>query len=142
MTGKELQDLRIGDIVIISTHGQNKGKRGQVDDIIRGSAYLRPLDGEFTFYNQSSRTKNENGLYRFAHETIQVYPRKEKPLALQIYRFIVGIGYGDENWISVICTNEDDAFKMIYQDVLKHVCEEDITITFKDIIPFTYGTII
>lgn len=84
MNKEELKNLRIGDIVIVSGHGNNKGKRGIVNDIVRfggerGETYLNPLDGEFTFYNQNTRRRNKDGLYGFAHQTIQLYSTKEAP---------------------------------------------------------------
>ena len=94
MDKKEHKNLKVGDIVVISGQGYNKGKRGIVSSIQiiydnRSEVYLKPLDGEFIFYNKNIRTKNKDGLYGFSSTTIQFYTQKEKPLLLLIYRFFV-----------------------------------------------------
>jgi hypothetical protein len=87
MTKDEFLNLRIGDTVVITNHGKNKGKMGIVDDIIRGGvfglgcAYLEPFECEFEFSN-SLRPKNKEGLYGWNHHGIN-YPKS--PVSKDFY---------------------------------------------------------
>jgi len=85
MNQKELKNLKVGNIVVITTHGGNQGKRGMVTEILRdmwgeSNVYLQPLDGEFTFYNPKTRRKNKHGFYAFAHQTFQLIPSIDEPI--------------------------------------------------------------
>ena len=152
MNKKELQNLRIGDVVVISAkNSKNNGKRGTVIDIVRqydkGNITVRPLDCVFVMATRGYQKIAEDGNLWWSHYALQLDGKeiKEKILPkskLQIYRFVVDIGWDEQHWNSVVCTNKDDALKMIHADMLTYACEEDICITFKDIVPFTYGTII
>jgi hypothetical protein len=74
MTKKEFQQLRIGDYVQVTTHGQNKGKIGVVDDIVRwfggGSIFLKPYNCEFGFTEKYVR-RTKNGVTSFHHENVR-----------------------------------------------------------------------
>ena len=80
MDKKQFNNLRIGDTVIVTIHGQNKGKIGVVEDIVRfggyGTAYLRPVGCEFGFSNP--RKKNKDSLYGFTNSSIQIIKPGEK----------------------------------------------------------------
>jgi hypothetical protein len=80
MTREEFGKVQIGDMVVITVHGQNYGKKGIVFDMHRdknfgtGWVYLEPYECEFTFSNP--RKTNKDGFYIFRHPFIG-YPKKE-----------------------------------------------------------------
>ena len=75
MNREEFKKLRIGDYVQVTQHGQNKGKIGIVEDILRGpfksrSVYLKPYECEFSFINKSSR-RQKDGLTSFSYVSLR-----------------------------------------------------------------------
>ena len=131
MTKKELQNLRIGDIVVISIHGNNKGKRGTVDDIIRyecgGVVYLTPLDCEFTFYNPKTRCKDKNGLYQFRHESIQL----DKPIVKKEFYMVPMLGKKPITWSADNFTSKE---LIVIDRFIKELIENASDVTLNDIL--------
>lgn len=94
MTQSEFWNLEVGDIVIVTAHGRNKGKKGEVAEISRsthgrGPIYLKPLDGEFEFYSPRTRNINKDGLFAFSYETIALAEKRPKK------EFYIGVMFGE-----------------------------------------------
>ena len=74
MLKSEFNNLRMGDTVVITNHGRNKGKMGIVKNIVRhdvneGTIYIEPIDCDFSFTN-SYRKPNKEGLYSWSRQSI------------------------------------------------------------------------
>jgi hypothetical protein len=78
MTRQEFENLKAGDVVVITQHGKNRGRQGTVSEISNGTVYLTPLNCEFEFSNKNSWRlhRRKEGLYGFGYESIN-YPTKE-----------------------------------------------------------------
>jgi len=81
MRKEEVLDLRIGNIVVVSSkNSKNLGKRGTVRDIIRfdGSANIlvEPIDCQFEF-SKGQEPFTKNGAYKYSHYALQL---DDKPL--------------------------------------------------------------
>jgi len=145
MTKQELLNLRIGNKVVITNHGKNKGKMGIVNDIIRGPfgagmVYIEPIDCKFEFTHKNYHTTNDEGYYAWNYYSIG-YPKIRKP-TLVIFRFKVYTDYNSMFRSGVISTNEDDARKIIYDETIKTFDDDDILIELEAILPMIEGTII
>jgi len=151
MNKKEFSNLKTGEVVIITVHGKNFGKQGIVEAIHYnrnnegGRAYLRPLNCIFEFSKSVNSVRiSDNGLCRFGHSNISYLnktPNVTKP-KLQIYRFTLYLDCDDMVFCSAISTNETDAHRFIFKELIKKFEEDDICLVFKDILPITEGTII
>lgn len=89
MTRDEFKNLKLGEVVQITTYGKNRGKMGIVKEIRRdfkdwetapsvyqsGSVYLKPLNCVFDFVNGLQKRKNKNGFYSWSHRGVN-YPNK------------------------------------------------------------------
>ena len=76
MTKNELKNLKIGDRVVITTHGKNQGKMGIVNGVYDWGAYLEPFQCEFEFSKSTHKLTDENGNYGFNVGSI-AYPKKQ-----------------------------------------------------------------
>jgi len=82
MTKNEFNNLRIGDTVVVTNHGRNKGKMGTVRDIVRhdineGAIYIEPIDCEFGFAN-SYRKPNKEGCWSWSRQSIGLPKKNSK----------------------------------------------------------------
>lgn len=83
MIKQEFKNLKIGDIVVITAHGKNKGKTGIVSEIYRdtlfgtGIAYLKPFKCEFGSSNKNAWRNKKPGLYGFSYVSIDCLDRKK-----------------------------------------------------------------
>lgn len=97
MTRNEFRNIKIGEEIIITTHGKNKGKKGIVKEIRRDKdgpciIYLEPVDCVFEFCPDYKRWQNNDGLYGWNSYGIK-YPKKQ---------------INKEFYVSVINEKEDD----------------------------------
>lgn len=80
MTRNEFHNIKIGDELVITTHGRNKGKRGIVREIKRDNdgpciVYLEPVDCVFEFCSDYGRWRIKGNLYGWNSYGIS-YPKK------------------------------------------------------------------
>jgi len=148
MLKNEFLNLRIGDKVVLISHGKNKGKMAIVDDIIRGpgdmgTAYLEPINCEFEFTNNNHKP-NKNGLYGWNHLGIGL-PKKadiHNTKDLKVYRFLVYINPEHPVRRGVVCDDEVKAYSIIYNNLIKNHVSKNVVIDLLDICEIIKGTII
>lgn len=116
----EFKNLQIGDVVIITSHGKNRGKMGIVREIRRrpqygGIAYLEPLNCEFEFSNIQTRQQNKDGFYWWQHTNIR-YPEKDSKK-----KFYVSVFF--ETAVSWPTTNFNQKELAVIERYLKELTE-------------------
>lgn len=66
MNQKEFKKLKVGDIVVITVHGMNNGKKGVVREIAGRTVYLEPHKCVFEFSSSHRwRFNRKPGLYGY-----------------------------------------------------------------------------
>lgn len=82
MTRHEFKSIKIGDTVMITQHGKNRGKLGTVKNIHGYTLYLSPLDCEFEFTDKNywGSWRFRNGLCGFNYVSLN-YPEKERTIS-------------------------------------------------------------
>lgn len=135
MTNEEFRNLKIGDVVELINHGQNKGKKGIVRDIKRdafgtGIAYLEPLDCEFLITKY--RRSNSDGFYGWNKFGIG-YPKKEHNREFYISETFGGDGV---SWPANNFTLEElktiERFLKEFKEKVEGLSLEEIEILYKD----------
>jgi hypothetical protein len=138
MNKKEFENLKIGDIVEITSHGKNRGKKGLVSDIKRnityggGKVFLAPIDCEFEFYKTRRTKLNEFGLSEWKHESIN-YPKPQTNK-----HFYVGTMFGEKgiSWPAKNFTSKEldviDRFLKEFNERASGCCVDCIVILDDD----------
>jgi len=151
MNKEEVRDLRIGDIVVVSSkQSRNFGKRGTVIDILRfnyrANIVIKPLECEFVIIKDRDKlTKRENPCYSHYALRVENKIRKVKAVKpkLQIYQFCADIDYYSTKYISVISYNEEDALKILMTDWSKKYQDKNMRAPLLHCIyPIVEGTLI
>jgi ribosomal protein L24 len=98
MNRTEFYDLEIGDMVVVTIQGKNKGKLGIVREIIReglpsDGAYIEPFQCEFEYANASTlKSKCKDGLHHYNHRAINYRVAKAEPLKSNVYLYSLRMG--------------------------------------------------
>lgn len=96
MNREQFNNLRIGDIVSVTVQGNNKGKKGVVEDIIRSpyyTVYLKCLNEDFEFYDKKAKDRrSKNGAYAFNYCSLQIASDKDHGKRFYIVEMFGGRG--------------------------------------------------
>lgn len=105
MNVADFSNLKVGDVVIITAPGANKGKQGIVSEIEKvsrlGIAYLKPLNCEFEFPDGANlEARFKNGLYGWYRHWIAQLPKPKVDKLFYISRMYgeEGIEWSTENF--------------------------------------------
>jgi hypothetical protein len=128
MNKNEASKLKIGDTVVITQHGKNKGKKGIVREIHGSTAYLEPFECEFEFVNDSSwRLHSREGLYGYNTVSIN-YPKEPSNKEFQVALMYKNdeISWSTDNFTS----NELKIIDRFLKEVDEHIKDEELPIAY------------